>query len=151
MVRRGSTVRVRQRASNKDLQIGSFIAEALYEAEATGQSGDRFWGQVCQLCPFPRRLHRPPAVTRDEGGPEYDGAGESAEHCPTDERLDVIVTAIVGAYPGIELLRPYEGDCQLVRSEAQLLVECIARKAACAEHQPEAYNAPSTVELDTKG
>ncbi len=46
MVRRGSTVRVRQRASNKSLQTGFFIFEALHEASAIGQFGDRFWGQI---------------------------------------------------------------------------------------------------------
>src|SRR5581483_5338482 len=43
MVRRGSTVRVRQRASRKDLQIGSPCSQMRRLAESSGHRTDTYW------------------------------------------------------------------------------------------------------------
>src|SRR5213593_2135831 len=45
MVRRGSTVRVRQRASQKYLQSGNWVKASVVEVGNDQTLGDRFWGQ----------------------------------------------------------------------------------------------------------
>jgi hypothetical protein len=93
MVRRGSTVRVRQRALENSLQNGWFRGSRRVVDAHSFTVGDNFWGQVADTEPFlPGRVSQHIWKTNRRGRSLSDGVSPATAARSLRHNLDDLIT-----------------------------------------------------------